>query len=366
MAVGLEQKRDGDRRFRQRGLETQSGVRSGAGHVSGAGGLQHRDQRAGDGTGDGVRVADVEHRCSLIRHIVPKQVRIVTFILVIATFVTIVDYVIQAISLELHKALGAFISLIVVNCLILGRAEAFASQNRRRRSVLDALGMGWDSPWHCSVWAESASCSATAACLACGFLGEQFQEWTVMMLPPGGFFTLAAWLLLFNWLAQRRAANETSNGVDSMNEESLWSIFINACLVNNFVLAYFLGICPFLGVSGKLETAVRMGGAVTFVMLVSSMAAYGIQAVLVMVDAPYLKLISFIAVIASTVQLVEMFIKKVSPALFRALGHFPAADHNQLRDPGGGLVSDQQGIWFRASRSSTPSAPEWGSRWPWC
>ena len=63
---------------------------------------------------------------SSIRGIVPRQVRIVTFVLVIATFVTIVDYLIQAISLELHKALGAFISLIVVNCLILGRAEAFA------------------------------------------------------------------------------------------------------------------------------------------------------------------------------------------------------------------------------------------------
>ncbi|NND97448.1 MAG: electron transport complex subunit A [Pirellulaceae bacterium] len=107
-----------------------------------------------------------------------------------------------------------------------------------------------------------------------------------------------------------------------MSEESLWSIFINACLVNNFVLAYFLGICPFLGVSAKRGIAIRMGGAVTFVMLVSSMAAYGIHALLVVVDAPYLKLISFIAVIASTVQIVEMVIKKVSPALFRSLGIF--------------------------------------------
>ncbi len=104
--------------------------------------------------------------------------------------------------------------------------------------------------------------------------------------------------------------------------ESLWSIFVNASLINNFVLAYFLGICPFLGVSGKLETASRMGGAVTFVMLVSSTCAYGINAALTAIDAPYLRLISFIAVIASTVQLVEMFIKKVSPALFRALGIF--------------------------------------------
>lgn len=107
-----------------------------------------------------------------------------------------------------------------------------------------------------------------------------------------------------------------------MNEESLGSIFINACLINNFVLAYFLGICPFLGVSARRETALRMGGAVTFVMLISSMAAYGIHSLLVMLDAPYLQLISFIAVIASTVQLVEMFIKKVSPTLFRTLGIF--------------------------------------------
>ncbi|HEX9799853.1 MAG TPA: RnfABCDGE type electron transport complex subunit A [Thermoanaerobaculia bacterium] len=107
-----------------------------------------------------------------------------------------------------------------------------------------------------------------------------------------------------------------------MSQESLVSIFLGASLINNFVLAYFLGICPFLGVSSKLETATRMGGAVTFVMLISSMCAYGIQALLVAIDAPYLKLISFIAVIASAVQLVEMFIKKTSPALFRALGIF--------------------------------------------
>ena len=104
--------------------------------------------------------------------------------------------------------------------------------------------------------------------------------------------------------------------------ESLWTIFLNACLVNNFVLAYFLGICPFMGVSAKLATASRMGGAVMFVMLVSSTCAYGINLLLTAIDAPYLKLISFIAVIASTVQLVEMFIKKMSPALFRALGIF--------------------------------------------
>jgi len=105
-----------------------------------------------------------------------------------------------------------------------------------------------------------------------------------------------------------------------MNGEPLSAIFINAALINNFVLALFLGICPFLGVSGRLDTAARMGAAVTFVMLVSSACAFGIERLLVALDAGYLRLIAFIAVIASVVQLVEMFLKKVSPALFRALG----------------------------------------------
>jgi electron transport complex protein RnfA len=107
-----------------------------------------------------------------------------------------------------------------------------------------------------------------------------------------------------------------------MNTASPLQIFIDACLINNFVLALFLGICPFLGVSAKTDTAVRMGAAVTFVMLVSSMCAFGIHRVLVIINAPYLQLISYIVVIASAVQLVEMFIKRFSPALFRALGIF--------------------------------------------
>lgn len=107
-----------------------------------------------------------------------------------------------------------------------------------------------------------------------------------------------------------------------MHETSLWSIFINASLVNNFVLAYFLGICPFLGVSGKLSTASRMGMAVAIVMLLSSISAYGLHALLITINAPYLQLISYIVVIASLVQVVEMIMKKTSPLLFRALGIF--------------------------------------------
>ncbi len=105
-----------------------------------------------------------------------------------------------------------------------------------------------------------------------------------------------------------------------MSDASHWSVFLNAALVNNFVLAYFLGICPFFGVSSRLETAVRMGGAVAFVMLVASVCAFLINVLLDAVNAPFLKIISYILVISSTVQLVEMLMKKLSPATFRAMG----------------------------------------------
>ncbi|MCL4218934.1 MAG: RnfABCDGE type electron transport complex subunit A [Candidatus Hydrogenedentes bacterium] len=107
-----------------------------------------------------------------------------------------------------------------------------------------------------------------------------------------------------------------------MTTETHLQIFLNAAIVNNFVLSMFLGICPFLGVSGKIQTAVRMGLAVVFVMLVSSLCAYGINELLEWARVPYLRLICYIAVIASAVQLVEMVVKKFSPALFRALGIF--------------------------------------------
>ena len=107
-----------------------------------------------------------------------------------------------------------------------------------------------------------------------------------------------------------------------MAGESLGFIFLNAAVINNFVLALFLGICPFLGVSAKRATAWNMGLAVMFVMLVSSISAYGINWLLTRFEIEFLRLICYIAVIASAVQLVEMTMKKFSPALFRALGIF--------------------------------------------
>jgi len=107
-----------------------------------------------------------------------------------------------------------------------------------------------------------------------------------------------------------------------MQPDDLSYIFLNAFIINNFVLAFFLGLCPFLGVSGKLSTAWNMGLATMFVMLVSSVCAFAINMLLVKYNLEFLRLICYIAVIASAVQLVEMTVKKLSPTLFRALGIF--------------------------------------------
>jgi electron transport complex protein RnfA len=101
----------------------------------------------------------------------------------------------------------------------------------------------------------------------------------------------------------------------------LAAIFISAVLVQNFVLYYFLGICPFLGVSKKIDSAVSMGLAVTFVMTITAVVSWLINnLILIPYDLGYLQIVSFILVIASLVQLVEMFIRKTSPPLYQALG----------------------------------------------
>jgi len=142
---------------------------------------------------------------SLLRNLIPRQVRIATYIIIIATFVTIVDYLIQAISLDLYNALGAFIQLIVANCVILGRAEAYASKQKLGAAVVNALGMG-------AGFTVALLCLGTVRELlgAGTILGFQvfsvdFEPWVVMILPPGGFFVLGGWLLLFEYLKQRRA-----------------------------------------------------------------------------------------------------------------------------------------------------------------
>ena len=105
-----------------------------------------------------------------------------------------------------------------------------------------------------------------------------------------------------------------------MSITSLFSIAIGAILVNNFILSQFLGICPFMGVSKKMDTALGMGAAVTFVMGVASAVTYAVNLLLVKLGLGYMQTVGYILVIAALVQFIEMFLQKAMPALYSALG----------------------------------------------
>lgn len=152
---------------------------------------------------------------SLLRNWIPKQVRIAAYIVIIATFVTIVDYSIQAISLELYASLGAFIQLIVVNCIILGRAEAYASKQRLLPTLVNSLGTGVGFTIALLALGTVRELFGNGTILGIHLFPDGFQGWVVMILPPGGFFVLGAWLLLFNWLRLRkeRRAAQPQDGV---------------------------------------------------------------------------------------------------------------------------------------------------------
>jgi electron transport complex protein RnfE len=142
---------------------------------------------------------------SLMRSIIPGSVRIATYIVIIATFVTVVDYAIQGISLRLYEALGAFIQLIVVNCIILGRAEAYASKRPVTHAVVNAAGMGAGFTLSLLLLGSVREILGAGTLFGVTLFGPDFQPWVVMLLPPGGFFVLGMWLLLFGWLRERRA-----------------------------------------------------------------------------------------------------------------------------------------------------------------
>ena len=150
---------------------------------------------------------------SLFRHFIPKQVRIATYIIIIATFVTMVDYAIQAISLDLYNALGAFIQLIVVNCMILGRAEAYASKQPLGATIINGLGIGAGFTLALLSLGTVREILGSGSLFGVALFGENFQPWVVMVLPPGGFFVLGAWLLIFAWFRVRKEQALSAQGV---------------------------------------------------------------------------------------------------------------------------------------------------------
>ncbi|CAD7839535.1 MAG: Electron transport complex protein RnfE [Olavius algarvensis Gamma 1 endosymbiont] len=135
---------------------------------------------------------------------IPKQVRISTYIIIIATFVTVTDFTLQALAPEIHKELGAFIPLIVANCMILGRQEAFASRNSIPLAIADALGMAGGFLFALFSLGSVREILGEGKFFGIDLFGSEFEPWVIMILPPGGFLTLGLLLLFFSWVQERK------------------------------------------------------------------------------------------------------------------------------------------------------------------
>lgn len=141
---------------------------------------------------------------SLLRRLIPKAVRISTYIIIIAAFVTVVDFALAALMPDVHKQLGAFLSLIVANCLILGRQESFASKNRVGMAISDAAGMALGFTLTLVMIGGVREVLGEGRLAGVDLFGDRFEPWVIMKLPPGGFLSLGALLVLFAWIKQRR------------------------------------------------------------------------------------------------------------------------------------------------------------------
>jgi H+/Na+-translocating ferredoxin:NAD+ oxidoreductase subunit E len=142
---------------------------------------------------------------SLLRNAIPRQVRISAYLIVISTFVTVADFSLQALAPEVHRALGAFIALIVVNCIILGRQEAFAAKNPVGLAVADALGMGSGFTLALLLLGSSREILGSGSIFGVPLFGPRYEPWVIMILPPGGFFMLGFLLLVFAAVRKGRA-----------------------------------------------------------------------------------------------------------------------------------------------------------------
>ena len=145
---------------------------------------------------------------SLIRNLVPSKIRIPVFIVVIATFVTIVDLVMAGFAPALHESLGLFIPLIVVNCIILGRAEAFASKNGIFKSVIDGIGMGIGFTLALVIIATFRENLGNGTWLGIHVFGSSFEPALLMILSPGAFLTIGFLIAFFNWFENRRVVSK--------------------------------------------------------------------------------------------------------------------------------------------------------------
>jgi electron transport complex protein RnfE len=140
---------------------------------------------------------------SLLRNIIPSKVRIPCYIIVIATFTTVVDLAMKAYFPSLYEVMGLFIPLIVVNCIVLARAEAFASKAGLTRSIADALGMGLGYTWAITLISIIREILGSGTVFGINVVGEEATRWVIMILPPGAFIVMGILVGLMNLITRK-------------------------------------------------------------------------------------------------------------------------------------------------------------------
>ena len=282
---------------------------------------------------------------SIIRHQIPSSVRIIVQMTVIASLVIVVDQILGALAYETSKQLTVFVGLIITNCIVMGRAEAFAMQNPPGLSFIDGLGNAAGYSLVLMLVATVREFFGSGSLFGLEVLplvtaGGWYSPMGLMLLPPSAFFIigLLIWALRSWKTAQvedritKSAGRRRCRGYRAMFEYYL-SLFLRAVFIENMALVFFLGMCTFIAISKKVETAAGLGVAVVVVLSITVPVNNFIYRYLLAdgalawaglpdVDLSFLGYLSYIGVIAAMVQILEMFLDRYLPALYNALGVF--------------------------------------------
>lgn len=281
---------------------------------------------------------------SMIRRQIPSSIRMIVQMVIIASLVIVVDQVLKAYAYSLSKQLSVFVGLIITNCIVMGRAEAFAMANPPLVSFFDGIGNGLGYSAMLLVLGFVRELFGAGKLYGISVLptvndGGWYQPNGLLLLPPSAFFLigLIIWALR-TWKKDQVEAPTYKilpAGIQQggLLMEHYISLFVKAVFVENMALAFFLGMCTFIAISKKVETAIGLGIAVIVVQTITVPANNLIYTYLLKdgalawaglpeVDLSFLGLLSYIGVIAAIVQILEMLLDKYVPSLYNALGVF--------------------------------------------
>ena len=238
----------------------------------------------------------------------------------IAAWVILFDIILKAVP-DISRALGPYVGLIITNCIIMGRAEAFAQMNPPLESLLDGVfaGLGYTIVLVIIAFVRELLGFGTILGVDVNFIG--FETWTIMVMPPAAFFLVG---VMFGSLTTLSHASRLEvESVGSAPAISPFVIFLASIFTSNMVLSNFLGMCSFISVSSEYKTATGLGKAVLLVMVFTTVINWLLyHYVMVPLGLDYLRYLLFIIVIAATVQIIEMFMDRYLTDLHMKLGIF--------------------------------------------